>query len=62
MDGDLVDARKTFSSLIVAFRKRLELPRGESNCTNVPKKGVPYLLGSNHANSSEGSYQTVLLS
>ena len=45
MEGDLVDARKTFSSLTVAFRKRLELNRRARSC-QIPRKGVILLLGS----------------
>ena len=85
MDEDLADARKTFSSLTVAFRKRSELNRWARSC-QIPRKGVILLLGSirlipstvfmkpssyqgsytfarkHNTNSSDGFYETVVLS
>ena len=45
--GDLTDARRTFSLLAVAFRKREELSgRALDPSYQIPKKGVIFLLGS----------------
>ena len=45
--GDLTDARRTFSLLTVAFRKREELSgRALVPSYQIPKKGVILFLGS----------------
>ena len=63
MDGDLANARGTFSSFIIAFpetKRRTEL--GAKLLAQIPKKGVAHLLGSMTLNSADDFYETVVLS
>ena len=63
MDGDLVNARGTLSSFIIAFtetKRRTDL--GAKLLVHIPKKGVTHFLGSMTLNSADGFCETVVLS
>ena len=46
MDGDLANARGTFSSFIIAFPETKRKLNGRAYSYQTPKKGVTSLLGS----------------
>ena len=64
MDGDLANARGTFSSFMIAFRETKGELTLEQSCllAQIPRKGVTHLLGSMTLNSANGFYETVVLS
>ena len=46
MDGDLANARRTFSSFFIAFPETTGELNGRAYSYQTPKKGVTLLLGS----------------